>query len=203
MPTRLTGTALVLLLTATLAGPALAQGNTKRAGTTRSVAGGTAWAALTAEQKMALEPLRELWPTLGADNQRKWLAIAQNYDHLSEEEQATLQRRMTEWARLSPAQRARARLNFGEVRRMPGEEKRARWEEYQALPEKEREQLARDRPKPPAGAAPALRPAPPSQIIRPVSTPPPPAEAASRPARGRPPIDRNTLLPLAPLQPQR
>ena len=39
---------------------------------------------------------------LGTDHQRKWIALAQNFSRLPAHEQATLQQRMTEWARLSP-----------------------------------------------------------------------------------------------------
>ena len=87
---------------------------------------------------------------------------------------------MSEWAQLSASQRARARLNFNEVRRVPTDEKRAKWEQYQALPEQERERLASDRPKPPVTIAPALRPTPPSAISRPVRAASSPPEDASR-----------------------
>ena len=159
-----------------------------------------AWRSLTAEQRAALQPLSQLWPTLGADQQRKWVALSSNFNRMSPEERATLQSRMTEWAALTPAQRTQARLNFGEVRRaLPADERRAKWEEYQALPVEERERLANDRPKPPAGAAPALRPAPADRVLRP-TRPPVPATAPTGPAaadaaRPAPPLNRHTLLP--------
>jgi hypothetical protein len=84
------------------------------------------------------------------EHQRKWIALARNYHRLKPAEQATLQQRMSDWAQLSPSQRTRARLNFGEARRLPADEKRAQWEAYQALSEQERERLAQDRPKPPS-----------------------------------------------------
>lgn len=177
-----------LLLALAGAAPVLAQG---RDGPGAATAGTLPWSGLNSTQRSALRPLRDQWPSLGADDQRQWLAMAQNFDRLAPDERATLQQRMSDWARLSPAQRARARLNFGEVRRIPSEEKRERWEQYQALPPEQRERLARERPKPPAGAAPALRPAPPGQIVRPTV----PKDEADRGARGRRPINRNTLLP--------
>jgi hypothetical protein len=111
---------------------------------------GIAWRDLTARQKTALAPLKEQWPTLSVEHQRKWIALARNYHRLKPAEQATLQQRMSDWAQLSPSQRTRARLNFGEARRLPADEKRAQWEAYQALSEQERERLAQDRPKPPS-----------------------------------------------------
>lgn len=159
---------------------------------------GVAWRELTARQKTALAPLKEQWPTLGLEHQRKWLALAKNYHRLPPAEQATLQRRMGDWAQLSPSERTRARLNFGEARRLPADEKRAQWEAYQALPESERERLAQDRPKPPVTAAPALRPVPPSKILRPVLPAARPADGSSRDIRSSVPLNRHTLLPLRP-----
>ncbi|MDO5692528.1 MAG: DUF3106 domain-containing protein [Pseudomonadota bacterium] len=151
-------------------------------------AGTMAWRGLTAEQQAALQPLQKLWPSLGADQQRKWVALAYNFNRMTPDERATLQSRMKEWARLTPAQRTQARLNFGEVqRRVPADERRAKWEEYQALPIEERERLASDQPKPLKSAAPALRP------TRPAVSAGVPSGAA--PAQTTPPVNRHTLLP--------
>jgi hypothetical protein len=49
---------------------------------------------------------------------------------------------MGEWARLSPSDRARARLNFQETKQISPEERQAKWQAYQALPEPERKALA-------------------------------------------------------------
>ena len=103
---------------------------------------------------------------------------------------------MTEWANLTPAQRTQARLNFGEVRKVPADEKRAKWEEYQALPEEERARLASERPKPPAGAAPALRPVPAERLVRPSKPPVAGATPETRTGIPAPPqVNRHTLLP--------
>lgn len=163
-----------------------------------AVVNGTAWRELTARQKTALEPLKDLWPTLGAPHQRKWIALAKNYHRLPPAEQATLQQRMREWAQLSPAERTRARLNFGETRRLSADEKRARWEAYQALSEQERERLAKNQPKPPVTAAPALRPSPPSGIALPVQPAPQSVGGPSRNIGSNVPLNRHTLLPLRP-----
>ncbi len=196
--------ALALALTALTLMPTHAQGVAEPAQAT-SVAGQIAWRSLNAEQRAALKPLEKLWPTLGADQQRKWVALTQNFSRMTPDERATLQSRMTEWVNLTPAQRTQARLNFGEVRKVPTDEKRAKWEEYQALPEEERERLARDRPKLPAGAAPALRPAPVDRILRPTRSNEPPARPDTlTPGSVRPtaPVNRHTLLPQAPAQPR-
>ncbi|QTD44061.1 DUF3106 domain-containing protein [Ottowia testudinis] len=159
--------------------------------------GPIAWRSLSTGQRAALQPLEKSWPTLGADQQRKWVALTQNYDRMAPEERSTLQSRMTEWVSLTPAQRTQARLNFGEVRQVPADEKRAKWEEYQALPAEERERLANDRPKPPIGAAPALRPVPADRLLRP-TRPAVPVAAPNAAADGSsavPRVNRHTLLP--------
>ena len=54
---------------------------------------------------------------------------------------------MAEWARMTPAERGRARLSFQESKQFSPEHKQARWEAYQALPDDERKALA-NRAKP-------------------------------------------------------
>lgn len=53
-----------------------------------------------------------------------------------------MQDRMTEWARLTPDERGRARLSFQEAKQLSPQERQARWEAYQALPEEDRKALA-------------------------------------------------------------
>lgn len=189
---------LLFLLFATVCPPLLAQ-PTQASPSATAVAGSTPWSSLTAEQKSALQPLASQWPTLSQDHQRKWVALTHNFNRLSEDEQATLQGRMSEWAQLSPAQRNQARMNFHEVRRVPADEKRAKWEEYQALPAQERERLAGDRPKPPAGVAPAL-PSPPGNRVLRAGAPGTVRGVATSPGTLSPatPVNSNTLLPQAP-----
>ncbi|MBH1964395.1 MAG: DUF3106 domain-containing protein [Comamonadaceae bacterium] len=155
------------------------------------------WNTLNSEQKTALSPLASQWPKLSGDHQRKWIALAHNFNRMSPTERNMLQERMNDWAKLTPAQRTQARLNFGEARKLPVDEKRAKWEEYQTLSAEERERLAADRPKPPRSTAPALRPVPPEKILR---TAPRSAEAPIGGAQTPSPLNRNTLLPRSPAQ---
>ena len=159
------------------------------------VAGSINWNSLNEEQKTALRPLATLWPALDAEHQRKWIALAHNFNRMSGEERATLQGRMTDWAELTPEQRTQARLNFGEARKLPTDEKKAKWEEYQSLTPEERKRLAANRPKPPAGTAPALRPVPPEKILR-APLPVAPSQGENAPVSSR--LNRNTLLPRPP-----
>lgn len=144
--------------TATLASPA------------PSLPGRPLWSDLSESQQQALGPLSEQWPTMNEPHKRKWLALSQNFAQLSADEQATLQGRMREWAALSPQKRAAARLNFAGVQKLPQEDKKAKWEAYQALSPETKQKLASQQPPPVAGAAIAVKPPANSKLV-----PPPPA----------------------------
>lgn len=113
---------------------------------------------LTESQQQALSPLAQLWPTMNEPHKRKWLAISQNFAQLSADEQNTLQSRMREWAALSPQQRTAARLNFAGAQQLPQEDKKAKWEAYQALSPEAKQKLAAQQSQPVQGAAPAVKP---------------------------------------------
>lgn len=119
------------------------------------------WTDLTAAQQAALRPLAQHWNGLSEAHKRKWLVLSRNYDKLGANEQATLHGRMGEWAGLSARDRAQARLNFAEVKRLaPADERKAKWEAYQALSEEERRKLAASAAAVPTTAALPLRPVP-------------------------------------------
>ncbi|MBS0426594.1 MAG: DUF3106 domain-containing protein [Proteobacteria bacterium] len=119
------------------------------------------WTDLTAAQQAALRPLAQHWNGLSEAHKRKWLVLSRNYNKLSADEQVTLHGRMAEWASLSARDRARARLNFAEVKRLaPADERKAMWEAYQALSEEERRKLAASAAAVPTTAALPLRPVP-------------------------------------------
>jgi hypothetical protein len=103
-----------------------------------------AWSTLSPSQREALDPLRGNWSRLSPDQQEKWLAIANRFQGLPPAERERLQRRMDNWAQLSPRERDRARQNYQESRGYDGDDRRARWEAYQALPPERRRELARD-----------------------------------------------------------
>jgi Protein of unknown function (DUF3106) len=126
------------------------------------------WTELTAAQQTALRPLQPQWAQMSPDHQRKWLEISKNHARMPSSQQEAMQARMTEWAQMSPDKRAQARLNFVEAQEasktLSAEEKRARWEAYQALSPEEKRKLAR--PTPAAkSAAPAITPVSPQRLI--------------------------------------
>lgn len=135
------------------------------------------WAELTPAQKQALAPLSGTWVDLSEAHKRKWLALSQNFPKLPAAEQATLHSRMKEWAALSPKQRTLARLNFGETKRISADDKKAKWEAYQALSEEEKRRLAAAAAvKPPTTAA-AIKPVPKQKL----ATVPKPGQEAKAP----------------------
>lgn len=166
-----------------------------------ALAAPTDWHSLNPEQRTALQPLEKLWPGMNAEQQRKWIVLVQDFHRMNAQERQVLQGRMSDWARLSPAERTRARHNFDQARSLPADEKRAKWQAYQALPPEQREQLARQGGKPPLSAAPALRPGLPPQAPRLPKTAAQPATAQggmASPAQPPAQVNRNTLLPTQP-----
>ena len=65
--------------------------------------GGPAWNSLSPAQQQALAPLQRDWPTIDANRKAKWIDVAARFPRMPAEERARIQARMTEWARLTPA----------------------------------------------------------------------------------------------------
>jgi hypothetical protein len=61
---------------------------------------------------------------------------------MPEAERQRVQERMADWARMTPAERGQARLQFQETRQFSPQDRQARWEAYKALPDDERRALA-------------------------------------------------------------
>ena len=164
----------------------------------KTSATGLAWSQLTPSQQQALAPLAPSWNTSMSDPQkRKWLEISKNYAALTPQAQATLNSRMNEWVALSPQQRAQARLNFGKTlelsKQLTAEEKKAKWDDYQALSPEEKQKLAATASPKPSGAATAVKPVAPQKLAT------VPARAASQQVLN--PTPRINPLPAAPVPP--
>jgi hypothetical protein len=170
-------------------------------------------------QRDVLAPLKDDWMSLSQERQRKWLEIAARYPRMSAEEQQRLQRRMTDWAQRTPEERHNARLQYREARRLHPDDRRARWEAYQAMTQQQRDALAEEAaprrqgtgPAAPRGGALGSSPNAPGRIAPPTVQGAPGATTRllTEPALppGRKPLavpraeadvqafDRNTLLP--------
>lgn len=116
------------------------------------------WSELTQDQRTILAPLSNDWDSLDSPRKKKWIGIAKRYPTMTVAEQEKVQRRMQDWAKLSPEQRRTAREGFKSLSRLPPEKKqtlRDKWEEYQQLPEEEREKLrSAQKAKKPASKSP-------------------------------------------------
>jgi len=181
---------LLAALVATVAVPAPAQPQplpVKRA----ADAGGPGWGSLTNEQRTVLAPLQSDWASIDAPRKTKWLDLAARYPKMPPADQQRMQARMSEWARMTPQDRAQARLNFQQAKQLPNQDRQDQWQAYQALPESERKALA-DR------AAAVVQAAPGATTTLVTRQPAPPAhQQAGMPKIAATPgfVDRNTLLP--------
>ena len=103
---------------------------------------GTPWNELKPAQQTTLKPLEREWRTISVAQKRKWLELCIRYPTLNPAEQARVQERMADWARLTPLQRGQARLNFQEAKQLPAQDRQERWNAYQALSPEQKQQLA-------------------------------------------------------------
>lgn len=115
---------------------------------------GVRWNDLDRAQQATLKPLERQWSGVSGQRKQKWLELAKRFPKMSQPEQARVQERMGEWARLTPQERGQARLNFQEAKQLPVEDRQARWDAYQALSPEKKQQLAA-RAAPTASAPPA------------------------------------------------
>jgi len=202
------------LLIACLALGGTAQGQTPARSAPVATVSGPAWSELS--------PLKKDWSQIDATRKQKWLEIAARFPSMPAEERQRIQDRMNEWARMTPDERGRARLQFQEARQISPQQRQERWDAYMALPAEERRALAaRARTVPKAGGDTAARKAdgsgnkPPqaaTKIVAPtvvqakpgasttlISKPaaPPPHAQAGQPkiAFDKDRVDRSTLLP--------
>jgi hypothetical protein len=127
------------------------------------------WKDLAPAQQAALAPLSTSWQGMNSNQKSKWLAMSKNYASLPAAEQAKLQTRMNDWAKLSPEQRAQARHNFAVNQALTSgltsEQRAAQWQAYQLLSPQEKLQLAAKSTKAPVGTATDPRPSEPLKNV--------------------------------------
>lgn len=110
--------------------------------TTTQPTEGASWGSLSPAQKSALRPLEREWGSIDPTRKVKWLDIANKFPTMPAAEQARIQARMEDWAKLTPPERGQARMNYKEAQRVPAQERKDRWEAYKALPPDQQKQLA-------------------------------------------------------------
>ena len=148
------------------------------------------WAELNPMQQQSLKPLAATWGGISQAQKRKWLEVSKNYPNLSAADQAVMHSRMNEWVAMSPQQRAAARLNFAKTKelsdKLTPDEKKAKWQSYQALSPEEKAKLAAKAHPKPTGAATAVKPVESQKLaispksVPPLPTLPPPAPIMAR-----------------------
>jgi Protein of unknown function (DUF3106) len=93
-----------------------------------------AWAALTPGQQRALAPLKKSWATMSVPQQQRWLRTTERFQAMPYQAQRRAHARMEQWARLTPQQRAQARLKFQQAKsKLSDRQRYKRWEAYQEL----------------------------------------------------------------------
>ena len=123
-------TCLALIVWLCLAFPAVAaQGKTDTKKPVRPV-----WSELTHAQQQVLAPLAREWDSMDAARRKSWVTIADRYPKMKAQEQQRLQKRLADWAKLTPAQRKAAREKYQMLQKLPPDKRRevsAQWERYQ------------------------------------------------------------------------
>ncbi len=111
-------------------------------GASLAVAAEPKWTELSAQRQAALKPLAGEWDSLSDLSRKKWNVVADRFPGMKPEEQKRVHARMAEWVRLTPEQRRVARENYKKSKTLPAEKKKEEWQQYQTLPDVQKQQLA-------------------------------------------------------------
>jgi len=119
-----------------------------------------AWSELAPEQQKILAPLSNEWNALDATRRKQWIGVATRYPKMTPKGQERVQKRMVEWASLTPEQRRAARERYQQIRRLPTEKRRQiyrQWRAYQRAVASQPGLSPSDAPAPPQpSTAPAI-----------------------------------------------
>ncbi len=99
------------------------------------------WSELPPPQQAVLAPFASQWNTLPLEEKRAWAQLAGRFPRMKPEEQRRAEKRIAEWALLTPEQRRTARQNFRLAKKLPQDERTARWEQYQQMTPEQRSVL--------------------------------------------------------------
>jgi hypothetical protein len=101
------------------------------------------WVDLTQAQQTALAPFAPEWNTWPMAEKKSWVALADKLPTMSRDNREKAQRRILEWANLSPEQRRLARANYRLAKERPAPQRVEEWHGYQSLTQEQREVLRR------------------------------------------------------------
>ncbi len=96
------------------------------------------WSDLSSSQRQVLASFESQWQQLPLNEKRAWADLASRFPQMSEQDQARVQRRISEWAGLSPEERKLARANFRMAQQTGSANLQADWERYQAMTPEQR-----------------------------------------------------------------
>jgi hypothetical protein len=102
------------------------------------------WAELTPAQREILNPLESQWPQFDSNHKIKWLAISNKYPTMTPDQQTRLKQNIIEWAKLTPEQHRLARESYAKAKKLDPDQKNEQWQQYQQLPEDQKQKLAAD-----------------------------------------------------------
>jgi hypothetical protein len=91
------------------------------------------WSDLTPAQQQVLRPFESQWNGLPLSEKRAWADVARRFPQMKPDEQRRIERRVAEWAQLTPDQRRVARANYRLAQQAEREQLLAEWERYQSL----------------------------------------------------------------------
>jgi len=101
------------------------------------------WVDLTDAQQVALAPFAPEWNTWPMAEKKSWVALADKLPAMSADQREKAQRRILEWANLSPEQRRLARANYRLAKERPAPQRVEEWQRYQSMTQEQREILRR------------------------------------------------------------
>ena len=96
------------------------------------------WNSLSPAQQTLLEPFKDSWTTLPDAEQRAWAELALRFPRLAADQQERAQKRIQEWAALTPPQRQMARSNYRLAKVLPPEARVQQYEAYRELSPEQR-----------------------------------------------------------------
>jgi hypothetical protein len=99
------------------------------------------WSELTEAQQQVLAPFASQWNALPSSEKRAWADLALTFPKMKPERRKRVERRIVEWAALTPQQRRIARENYRLAQQRSNERLVAEWEAYQAMTPEQRSVL--------------------------------------------------------------
>lgn len=99
------------------------------------------WSDLGAAQQQVLAPFADQWNALPITEKHAWSDLARRFPKMKPDEQKRVEKRIAEWAALTPDQRRLARANYRLAQKVGRENLLAEWANYQSMTPEQRSVL--------------------------------------------------------------